>query len=302
VRGLLLLQLRGGSLLEVSVCFDFSDFPVTTPPRLTREEFLTFMDTIPLPPSLLLVAAEDGRVDILQRIFRELPDVDVNFVPPYGSGALHLACQSGNPAVVSCLLAHPDIDVNVKNFQEQTPFFYACFRGEEACVQALLLDLRVNTNEPDAQGYTPIREAAYWGHSEAIKWWIASGRELLLGEAGNEKTDPVGQAREANEGELAELLERFRGNPEETRYAVRLDIGWFDERAAEVFALSVFVSDGLLLVKETPNQATRFFRLIRQLPLELQMILCHVVVGSPRENIAGFYTEAAFKALASTLQ
>ena len=32
---------------------------------------------------------------------------------------------------------------------------------------------------------------------------------------------------------------------------MRVEVGWYDELAAEVFALVVFVSDGLLQIKDT---------------------------------------------------
>ena len=42
------------------------------------------------------------------------------------------------------------------------------------------------------------------------------------------------------------LLERFRENPRDTRHVVRIELGFYDDVAAEMFALVVFVSDGLL--------------------------------------------------------
>jgi len=50
------------------------------------------------------------------------------------------------------------------------------------------------------------------------------------------------------------LLERFKENPAETRYQVRLDLGVADEVAAEMFALVVFISDGLLQVARRDSQ------------------------------------------------
>ena len=76
-----------------------------------------------------------------------------------------------------------------------------------------------------------------------------------------------------------------------------------NELAAEVFALVVFVSDGLLQINETttPSPAARFFSIARRLPLELQMVLCHHVVGSAKEIIPGKDSEVAFKELARRL-
>ena len=80
---------------------------------------------------------------------------------------------------------------------------------------------------------------------------------------------------------------------------MRVELGCLDDLAAEVFALVVFVSDGLLQIKETAlTPAARFFSIARRIPLELQMILCHRVVGSPREIIPGKESEMAFKSAA----
>jgi len=102
--------------------------------------------------------------------------------------------------------------------------------------------------------------------------------------------------------EVVTLLERFKENPEEIRHTVRLEIGWYDEAAAERFAMMVFVSDGLLQIKNaTTTPAARFFNITSQLPFELQMVLCYYVVGSDKEIIPGKESEVAFKELARRL-
>ena len=101
---------------------------------------------------------------------------------------------------------------------------------------------------------------------------------------------------------MVSLLERFRDHQEEIRNEIRKELGWFDETAAEMFALVVFLSDGLLKIEEENTAATpRFFRIAKELPLELQMILCYRVVGSSGEIIPGEQREQAFKSLAKSL-
>jgi len=51
----------------------------------------------------------------------------------------------------------------------------------------------------------------------------------------------------------------------------------------------------------TTTPAARFFSIVRRLPLELQMVLCHIVMGSPKEIIQGKESEVAFKVLARSL-
>jgi len=86
----------------------------------------------------------------------------------------------------------------------------------------------------------------------------------------------------------------------ETRHAIRVKIGLLDELAAEMFALVVFVSDGLLQINDTttPSPAARFLSIARRLPLELQMVVCFRQVGSDKEIIPGKDSEVAFKELA----
>ena len=102
---------------------------------------------------------------------------------------------------------------------------------------------------------------------------------------------------------MVALLERFKENQVETRHAMRVKLGWYDEVAAEMFALVVFVSDGILQINDTttPSPATRYFSIAAQLPLELQMVMCFRQVGSGKEIIPGKDSEAAFKSLAERL-
>ena len=167
----------------------------------------------------------------------------------------------------------------------------------------MLKDSRVKVNEATSNGHTPLWNAAYLGHLDVIKWWIASGREMNLGEPGDfYKTDAVGGAMKNYKADVVTLLERFKEHLEETRHAVRLEISWYDGVAAEMFALVVFVSDGLLQIKDTtPTPAARFFSIAAQLPLELQMVMCFRQVGSAKEIILGKESEVAFKELARIL-
>jgi len=161
----------------------------------------------------------------------------------------------------------------------------------------------VNVNEPDDDGSTPLWWVGANGRLEIIKWWVASGREMDRGKSGNWGMDEMGMAKMFKRTEVVTLLERFKENPEETRYQVRAGLGLIDELAAEVFALVVFVSDGLLQIKDTTTTtpAARFFSIAARLPLELQMVLCFRQMGSAKEIIPGKESEMAFKELAKRI-
>jgi len=126
-----------------------------------------------------------------------------------------------------------------------------------------------------------------------------------LGKPGDvDSTDAISRAKKEGKTEIATLLERFKSDAAQTRHAVRVELGWYDELAAKLFALVVFVSDGLLQIKDTtttPSPAARFFSIARRLPLELQMMLCFRQVGSAKEIIPGKESEVTFKELARRL-
>jgi len=251
----------------------------------------------------MLAAVESGNAKKVAELIREDPGFKVNMDQDgNGSTLLHYAClDSDRSAVIPLLLAHPGIDVNVKTKCGDSPFILACLYGFTSCVRELLKDSRVKVNETLNGGRTPLWYAAYNDHLDVIKWWIVSGREMDLGTPGDVyMTDAIGAAKEEGYSEVVTLLERFKENPVKTRHAMRVELGLLDDLAADLFALVVFVSDGLLQINETstPSPAARYFSIAAQLPLELQMVLCYRVMGSAKEIIAGKLSEVAFKSLA----
>jgi len=155
----------------------------------------------------------------------------------------------------------------------------------------------------DAEGFQG--KAANDGQLDIIRWWIALGREMDLGEPGGWETDAIEVATKRRKTEVVTLLERFKNDAAKTKHTMRVELGLIDALAAEVFALVVFVSDGLLQTKATGVKAgakrTRFFNIARRLPLELQMVLCYRVVQSAKEITPGKESETAFKLLAERL-
>jgi len=199
----------------------------------------------------MLAAVESGDAKKVAELMRQDPGFKVNMdQDEHGRTLLHFACRDDSrSAVIPLLLAHPDIDVNTKDVDGRTPYFWAC--RSTSCVREMLKDSRVKVNEPANIGTTPLWYAACCGHLDITKWWNASGREMDLGRRGDVyTTDAIGVAEEEGNTEVVALLERFKENPLETRHAMRLKLGLLDDLAAEMFALVVFVSDGLLQSKK----------------------------------------------------
>jgi len=251
----------------------------------------------------MFAAVIHGDAKELAELTRQHPCFDVNKQDEDGWTLLHHACLvSERSAVIPLLLAHPDVDVNLKSGNGSTPFMFAS-SGYVSCVRELLKDSRVKVNEPANNGMTPLWRVAYGGHLDVIKWWIASGRGMDLGKPEDvDNTDAIGIAHKREKTEVVALLEGFKSDATKTRHAVRVELGLLDNLAAEMFALVVFVSDGILQIKDThPSPAARYFSIARSLPLELQMVLCYRMVGSSKEIIQGKDSEVSFKRLAESL-
>jgi len=204
-------------------------------------------------------AVLNGDARKLAELLRQDPSFKVNMVVcGDGRTLLHFAClKSSRSAVIPFLLAHPDIDVNVKSNLGHIPFDLACVNGFTPCVREMLKDSRVKVNEPDKIGSPPLWQAANGGHLDVVKWWIACGREMDLGKPGEYATDAIGMAMRRGTTEMVTLLGRFQNDATKTRHAMRVELGWYDDQAAKMLALVVFVSDGLLQIKDTtPSSAS----------------------------------------------
>jgi len=249
-------------------------------------------------------AASAGRVIFITELLQGNPEVDVNWRNPthFGWTALHRACWTGKDEVVEVLLAHPKIDVDPVTEDGSTPLWCAFRNAHPSCLRLLLRDPRmVDVNRRNRDGHTPFFWVGHNGHMETIKVWIASGRKIDLGEPGG-PNDAIAQARKFCREDIAEYLERFKENPERVRYEVMVEFGLHAELAAQVFAVVVFLSDGLLQpVASTGRErsnAGRFLAIASQLPLELQVILCCRTAGTSRNEIQTKDSEEGFRNLA----
>ena len=262
-------------------------------------------------------AADAGRLEDVEALLRDNPDIDVNWDGSWlARTALHSASHGGHVEVVKLLLAHPAINVNCEDKYGVTPFSLGCLNGQMSIVDLLLKDPRVDVTLADRDECTPLRYASRWGSLEIAERLIASGRDLGdLNKKGRHYQDSkeysaIEIARKMTEWEVVSLLERFMENPTQTLHELRVKLGGLDALAAELFALTVFLCDDLLQLKPAPvatnpaavdAAAIHFFSVISKLPMELQMILCHRAVGSMRQNILRQDSESAFKSLASSL-
>jgi len=190
------------------------------------------------------LACQKGQIEIV-KLFLNDNIVDINKASNYGETPFYRACRSGYIEIVKLLLNNHRVDINKANRDYWTPFYIACRKGHIEIVKLLLNDNRIDLHKTrDIDDQTPFSIACNKGHVEIVEYIIASGRDVdMIMKENNMKTE-IGIARKvANEeklwgtkeeyqegkiryGKIAELLESFERNPNETRTKLRIQLGF----------------------------------------------------------------------------
>lgn len=255
--------------------------------------------------SKLLKVLREGQLKEVKEILQGNPSIINALIQ--GFSLLHWTCLYSQADILALLLALPDVDVNLKDHSGRSPFSLACSLGVECVVFLLLRDTRVAVNGADTDGATPLYWLAKLNYLQVLKEWIASGRELDLQVQQDGTSNIVEIARIAKNKEVAALLGNFHTHPEKTRHQVRTELGYYDDQAAQLYALVAFLSKDLLECRSKEGKVkkaakrTRFFRMTRQLPAEIQVMLCHRVAGCMRSVISARKKQAALETLKMTL-
>ncbi|KAK7473747.1 hypothetical protein BaRGS_00035022 [Batillaria attramentaria] len=115
------------------------------------------------------------QVDVVKKLLGA--GADVRIADAEGQTPLHLACRSGNAAIVKTLLADEgdalsstsacDV-IDVRDTRGQTPFHMACLAGNKEIVQ-ILIDYGADLTVTDENGLTPALLAKKNGHKDIAK-------------------------------------------------------------------------------------------------------------------------------------
>jgi len=269
-----------------------------------------------------LIVCQEGHKEVVSLLLAD-PRIDLK-KPANNGGAtpLFMACQKGHQEVVSLLLADPRIDPNKPNKNEATPFFIACQNGHKEVVSLLLADPRIDPNKPKNDQSTPLWFASKNGHLVIVQHLLASGREIdtrrrstfnnnTAAEQGRQQpsvpkssgeAEDDFQRRKTNGPLCADLIDKYEHDLVAVRHRLRRQPGLREYFIGHLFALVVFHSDSFAITNEkTAHSYTRrFFRITSQLPLDLQMVLCNRIFGSPRDIIHSRDSEPGFQLLTRT--
>jgi hypothetical protein len=211
-------------------------------------------------------------------------------------GDFQMACLFDVACVAALLLQR---DPELSDFNELaggcTALDWCCSRklGVTSTLKLLLQYEVIKVDVPDKYGLIPIDTLIANGDIEKLKVWIASGREIDFPEF-RETIWETGSKSLFKE--TVELYEKALRDPNTTRHFVRKELRWYDEQAAKIFALIVFLCDNFLVVRAEKKKSNedRFFSIATRLPMELQVIVCQRLFGQDASSIPRDLREEAF--------
>jgi len=143
--------------------------------------------------------------------------VDIDKGTDIGRTSFHIACLNGHIEIVKLLLNNR-IDINKADDDGWTPFHSACSNGYIEILKLLLNDKRVDLNKEDKYDNTPFLIACRNGKTEVVKYLLESERTIDIYKKDNKHgKSGLNWARENGNTDIAELIEAFQKNPNETR-------------------------------------------------------------------------------------
>jgi len=276
----------------------------------------------------LMYACYKGRDAIVVSLLKH-PSIDVN-TKNYGRATAFLvACSWGTTKCALLLLDDYRTKVSEPDSRGKTPLRFAVVHEHIDIVKLYLAIALVPTSSPtlaltDTSHYgrdynDQEHRRAHLGTEQTDNVNIAAAAVRTSNPPHPDDVDIIAVARTLHppRPDIVELLKKYKVDPVTTRRQLRLELGLTDKLAADMFALIIFLCDGLLAIKSnstvvststntsssttTTMTTVRFFNIAEQLPMELQMILCYRVAESVKVGITGANSEPAFRSLAQNL-
>jgi len=116
------------------------------------------------PNSRLLVAAEDGNLEALNRAIKD--GAELNAIDPSNKhDALGMAAIQGNEECLRALLV---AGAKIEKDSEQTALHLAAQTGQPNCVQ-ILLDFKANVDAVTPHRWTALHKAAFYGNPHCVR-------------------------------------------------------------------------------------------------------------------------------------
>jgi len=238
---------------------------------------------------------------------------------------------------IRLVLAHPEVNVDARDGSQYTLLGWACADGLHDAARVLLATTKATLLScvHPSRGETLLKVMCECSNTEMVRLVIAfrgdspefesmlHHKEKYLGSDNNYVMGTPVQFLEnkrkytwydRNFREVHVLLTDYMTNPAATRLRVRRTM------SADLFALIVFICDDFLRIRNpvaatdttvteddkiiealTGTPARRFYHMVAQLPMEIQMRITNMTYNCMSSNIPTCLTEPAFKKLARIL-
>ena len=263
-------------------------------------------------------ACQNGHTVVVSLL---LADGRIDPCTPSNDGATPflVSCEFGRAEVVRLLLGDPRIDPVRPDCEDATPFFCACAESYPSVVRLLMDDPRTDPNKPRNDESTPLWYASQNGSLDMIHLLLASDTVIntRTKSTWNNKTaaeharwaavqpewkgytddDPERRRRDCPI--IAALIDEYEMDPTPVRRRLRQLPRIRGHFIGQAFALVVFYSDDFVRLKPGEHEEiSRFLRLCKLLPMDLQMVLCNRLFGSGRNVVTSIDSEPGFRWLA----
>ena len=264
-------------------------------------------------------ASQMGHTEVVKLLLAH-PHINVNVQCYFGQTPVAFACERGHLSAVKVLLSDPRVNMTVGDHEGATPLWKATYFGRLEVLKWLMASGR-DLGDLGRKGryfthsYTALEMATMVKETEIVELLerfmadpVLTRCELCeeLGGGGNGMTILVTPA--------AELFALMVFVCDDLLYIKTRESTFVTEEDGVVMKASSTQSPSSPSDPATSNSSTtsttfrvpftdvsRFFVMASQLPMEVQMILCHRVVGSMKQNIVHKDSELAFKHLARIL-
>jgi len=256
--------------------------------------------------TLLHIACRRGHPDMVRAILA-LPSEDTEHVTNLrdweGLSPIHAACAGGCVEMLKLLLSHPAVILYKVDKQGWTCLHHAAANGRAAIIRVLLPHIIRTLADYQVKRFwrptktrsalTALDLAIVHRHMEAVKVLLCLGRPWL----------PRNFSTISGYLAINALVQSYVLNSEATVSKLRLELGFACEEAAALFAIVVFLSEGLLAFRIRERvlrqRRRRFLQMLERLPVELQMRICCLTFGLDKPHLLSEETEPAFCHLAA---
>ena len=197
---------------------------------------------------------------------------------------LHSACKRGNFQLVKDLI-NRGYDINKINSHGFSPLMLVCGYNHLEIFKFILRKPSLKITQNDV-GHIIIADDI-----DFTRWWLVISQPNTIDNESLERLQNINEPIHTYDGVLTcdpigdlNLLNSYNHNRKDTLNKIRQDLGMIED----LFSLVVLNTDGYLTHlsgSKCKKSTKRWFSIVKQLPMELQMLICHRTYGSSKNNI-----------------